>query len=445
VELLPDADRTLIDQMKGRIPLPDVSEVMDSLGISDAVAAAHFADALDDPRAEPSAYHDHLSALHPDVVITTNWDRLIEESMRRAGSRFRVIYRDEHLATYEPRQHAAVLKLHGTIEDPSSLVYRKSQYDRYWADRPLLSAFLTSLAATHSILFLGYGFGDPNVLELFERLRTPIRGLRREHWAFSYGDRTVEAAWQRIGVHSVPASDFGAGDRPAEATLTFLGALVGSSLAATYTNLDRARLINRELERQVSKNRPTAALRMRGALGWFSNPEPAAGDPMYGSLEQDVTERGMTELVGAFLAQNESHRVRCLLHIDIGPLLDQYQPHHLARRLRELQRWIVKFPMQLEVAHTPDSTNVNEVLFDVDAALLGYKKSDSFAMHHSVLFTDRVAVLARVKQFDRDFAHIAEDGALGTAPAQAAKDAREDVLRRIAQQLTRAEALISSA
>jgi hypothetical protein len=436
------------DSLNDRLKLPDLAEVADSLTVTRHGTLQLFAERIDDPRYEPSTYHELLRKIGARTIVTTNWDRLIEDHVRNSGTHVHTIYRDHDVPLYDPLRHVNVIKLHGTISDLESLVYRKSDYERFWEAHPVLFSLLVALLSTNSGLFLGYGFGDPNVLALLDRLAQYLGSVRREHWALSYGQPELERLWERLGVEVIPADRLGLPDHTV-ATTRFLEELIDTGGSASLNNLERARLVNREIRAAIRRRRPRAVLRMRGALGWLSNPRPVRLDPVYGSFEQDATEREMTVLVKRFLEQNDTHRVRCLLNVNVGGLVGLYGVGHLIRRLKVLRTMIRCWPLQIEVAHTGETTPFNHMLFDEEASLLGFKVAGVLGIHRAVLTRERSAVVAEVEQFDADFwstiaRQMGQSATNESERQRAVRWSRAHVLNLIAEELNRLRLLANT-
>jgi hypothetical protein len=415
---------------ESRLSLPDLADVLDSLNATEHHALSFFEERVNDPRFRPSPYHEALEVLRPSVIITTNWDRLIEDHFRDRGHRVAVITRDADVPLFDEHHHINILKVHGSISDLGSLVYRKSQYEHYWNDRPLLRSLLDVLLSTHHALFLGYGFGDPNLIELLDRLAGRSGRFRREHWSLSYSDLQLHAVWQRFGITAIAASDYDTTDDRTRATTAFLEAILSASGSIATTNIERAILVNREIDRQVQRGRPAAILRMRAQLGWLSNPEPSPDDPVYGSLDQDVAERTMTEMVKAFLRNNPENRVRNIVNVSAEGLRRKYSIESSRRRLQELGKSIAELGEQVEIVHADQEHNMNEMIFDDSASLVGYKIPSRLGISRVTMHHDGLTIAHQVEQFDADFFDFIDDPA-GVPLADALSAAREQVLTRI--------------
>lgn len=55
-----------------------------------------------------------------------------------------------------------ILKAHGDLEAPESLVFTAADYRRIIHSNPAFQAILSSILLTHAVLFVGYSLNDPN-------------------------------------------------------------------------------------------------------------------------------------------------------------------------------------------------------------------------------------------------------------------------------------------
>ena len=96
--------------------------------------------------------------------------------------------------------------------------------------------------ATKSLLFLGYGFGDPNILAVLYRLKERLGRPRREHYALVSKEGEMSQAWSEMGISIVRLSDFYAEHEDWTVGIKhFLEELTGRSRSISITNLERAR------------------------------------------------------------------------------------------------------------------------------------------------------------------------------------------------------------
>jgi len=133
----------------------------------------------------PTENHLILARLPIEVYWTTNYDRLIEDSLRSAGKTPDVKYTNPHLSTTYARRDAVVYKMHGDVGHPHEAVLIKDDYENYFKDR---SPFVTALAGdlvSKTFLFLGISFTDPNLDYILSRVRISFDKHQRQHFCIS--------------------------------------------------------------------------------------------------------------------------------------------------------------------------------------------------------------------------------------------------------------------
>ena len=113
-------------------------------------------------------------------LITTNYDSLLENSLKRSWS----TWEDAASAQLIIRGVSKnILHLHGSWESPASVIFGSSSYGRLLGDRPA-QAIEQVLAGDNSLIFVGCGDGlaDPN----FESLRNWLKATFPSSEAYHY-------------------------------------------------------------------------------------------------------------------------------------------------------------------------------------------------------------------------------------------------------------------
>jgi phosphoribosyl-ATP pyrophosphohydrolase len=131
----------------------------------------------------PTANHRLLARLPITTWWTTNYDRLIETSLRDAGKIVDVKADVMQLANTKPRRDAIVYKMHGDVDRPHDAVVTRDDYEAYPRDR---GAFINALAGdlvSKTFLFLGFSFTDPNLEQVLVRVRLTFQENQRRHFA----------------------------------------------------------------------------------------------------------------------------------------------------------------------------------------------------------------------------------------------------------------------
>jgi hypothetical protein len=133
-------------------------------------------------RGRLSDNHKILAALPIRTYWTTNYDGLIEESLREAGKTPDVKITVENLATTMPRRDAVVYKMHGDVSLPDEAVVTKDDYESYSSKRHLFSMALQGDLVSKTFLFIGFSFNDPNLSYVLGRIRVLLGENRRDHY-----------------------------------------------------------------------------------------------------------------------------------------------------------------------------------------------------------------------------------------------------------------------
>jgi len=104
---------------------------------------------------------NRITSLPIDTVITTNWDNLVENSFETRGISFNKIWKDDQISSTS-FHGKNIIKLHGTLEDPDSIVFSEDDYNHSFNKNPLLEKYLSAVLSRSTILMIGYSYSDIN-------------------------------------------------------------------------------------------------------------------------------------------------------------------------------------------------------------------------------------------------------------------------------------------
>lgn len=133
-------------------------------------------------RSGTSAAHIALAGLPIDLVWTSNYDTLVEDSFRAAGRTVRVKNSSAKLVAAGSKAETTVFKLHGDLEDPETIVLTRDDYRNYTRKFPGFRDRLRADLSERTFLFLGFSFTDPHLDLILNELRLAFGDSHREHF-----------------------------------------------------------------------------------------------------------------------------------------------------------------------------------------------------------------------------------------------------------------------
>jgi len=110
---------------------------------------------------ESNAVDEIILDIAPHHIITTNYDTLLENSASIKTANYKVIYEDKDLLSNA--SDCYIIKMHGDIDHPQTIVLKESDYIDYEHTHPLISTYIKSLLVNHTFLFVGYSLNDNNL------------------------------------------------------------------------------------------------------------------------------------------------------------------------------------------------------------------------------------------------------------------------------------------
>ncbi len=198
--------------------------------------------------AKPSEIHRKIVLLGPRCFVTTNYDNLIEESLRtwQPDRFFRPPITNRHLTETAEVVHARsidfIFKPHGDAADSDSIILTREQYRQLLpgGERQAALESLKMLLASRPVVYLGFGLRDPDFIYVRDLLANTYKGGVRDHYAIMADVSDAECDyWRRnYGIHfvSYETQERSDGTRDHTAILTLLDTLLNESSANQSAN-----------------------------------------------------------------------------------------------------------------------------------------------------------------------------------------------------------------
>lgn len=141
-----------------------------------------FADAIRElfrpDGAEPGQVHKDLLALRPPVILTTNYDRLLEDAYSAvhhhdatSWTYHRADTLSEHLRDPSPRRKTTCMfKMHGDVSNPGDVVLSEKDYRKLLVLDERYRETVFRIFQDNTVLMLGFSGDDPELEILFRTL-----------------------------------------------------------------------------------------------------------------------------------------------------------------------------------------------------------------------------------------------------------------------------------
>ncbi len=99
-------------------------------------------------------------------VITTNYDSFLEDHLYQ----FKKYVGQSQLMFSAIQGIAEIYKIHGSVEDPESIVINETDYQEFDAKSAYLASKLMTIFLEYPIVFLGYSVSDANIQNILEAI-----------------------------------------------------------------------------------------------------------------------------------------------------------------------------------------------------------------------------------------------------------------------------------
>lgn len=138
------------------------------------------------PGALPTLAHYLLLALPVRLVLTTNYDELLELTLT-ALKRFPMkVVQQRDVTQIGTGQGTYVIKLHGDAARAEEIVLSRDDYDEFFDSRPAMASLLEGLLLNRTFFFVGYSLRDPNFRQIYSRIARMLRDAARPAFATSF-------------------------------------------------------------------------------------------------------------------------------------------------------------------------------------------------------------------------------------------------------------------
>jgi hypothetical protein len=182
-------------------------QLMAAQEISDEFGREHFlgelVDVFERSPKKPTELHRALLELPFSLVVTTNFDQLIENQYAALNFEIPKTYTHQDTADFADalwKGSFFVLKAHGDITRKTSIILTQKDYRTILYAAPGYRAVLSAIFTTKTILFMGVSLSDPETELLLGYLHDSFHGGGVYHYALvprSEFNETVVNRWRK--------------------------------------------------------------------------------------------------------------------------------------------------------------------------------------------------------------------------------------------------------
>ncbi len=134
------------------------------------------------PICKSTKNHEILASLPIDTYWTTNYDTLIEDTLKNNCKIVDVKKCSSDMSYTTPNKDVVIYKMHGDINTPTETVITKDDYDTYNKSHKLFTVKLCGDMIARDFLFLGFGFEDHNLDHILTQLKQAQGTNVRTHY-----------------------------------------------------------------------------------------------------------------------------------------------------------------------------------------------------------------------------------------------------------------------
>lgn len=122
---------------------------------------------------DPSELHKAIVSLNQRVIITTNFDKLIENTWSSVNGRahhYPVVaseVKPEIFRLFRDDKDY-IVKIHGSIDDPDNIIFARTDYSKLAFSNWVYGEFINAILVSYTVMFVGFSMSDPAISQLIE-------------------------------------------------------------------------------------------------------------------------------------------------------------------------------------------------------------------------------------------------------------------------------------
>lgn len=129
-----------------------------------------LSEAFVSPKYAPSEAHAAVFQLDARLVATPNFDKIYDVyAQQESGQTVRIShYYDPDTPEIMRGDYRGVLKVHGTIDQPTTTIFTRRDYSKLRYQHAAFQSLIDALLLTHTFFFIGTSLRDPDLILFLE-------------------------------------------------------------------------------------------------------------------------------------------------------------------------------------------------------------------------------------------------------------------------------------
>jgi len=150
-----------------------------------------------------------LWTLRPPMIITTNFDTLLEDAVNPRPEVVTPQHKTKMLDIFRQDNGNILFKMHGSINEIESIVLTEQDYiNLYQVDMEAFYLAFIRPILSNTLLFMGFGMTDPGVLGILKRITDLFNSFSGSHYALvKRGEVEVSSFWRDYNVNIIEYDD----------------------------------------------------------------------------------------------------------------------------------------------------------------------------------------------------------------------------------------------
>jgi hypothetical protein len=140
-----------------------------------------------------------ISEFFTDTLITTNYDRLLEDVFDTGGASRVQVIRGEMAKNLPDPGKVTIIKIHGDFKDPAHCILSKAQYDQAYGEAELdlhrsIPKILGRYYHNNNLLFIGCSLSNDRTVQVFQATKAAAGDfLFPQHFSIEQAPEQIEA------------------------------------------------------------------------------------------------------------------------------------------------------------------------------------------------------------------------------------------------------------